>query len=185
MDRLPAPQRSYSLSPELSVRPTTDELDRPEAISPAIDPPSRHVEGTVTRKGQLQSEVGPPWTRASARYSRCRRRARRPGQRRSACPQGYLARAAHQTPLTSRKRPVNSKGTTYAPTWSTRRSWPDRSSSTPAACLESEQRPIHGGAGPRKLCTRRTRAGADSPMQSRTDTGLGIITEHAELEPRR
>ena len=70
MDRLPAPQRSYSLSPELSVRPTTDELDRPEAISPAIDPPSRHVEGAVTGKGQLQSEVGPPWTRAAARQTR-------------------------------------------------------------------------------------------------------------------
>jgi len=82
-DLLPS-QRSYSLSPELYVRPTTDELDRPIAISPAIDPPSRHVEGAVTGKGQGQSEVGPRGTRASARYSRCSRRARRPGQRRGA-----------------------------------------------------------------------------------------------------
>ena len=78
------PRRFYSLSPEFYVRPTTDELDRPVAISPAIDPPKRHVEGAVNRKGQLQSEVGPRGTRASARDSRCSRRARRPGQRRRA-----------------------------------------------------------------------------------------------------
>jgi hypothetical protein len=74
-DLLPS-RRSYSLSPELYVRPTTNELDRPIAISPAIDPQSRHVEGALTGKGQGQSEVGPRGTRASARYSRCSRRAR-------------------------------------------------------------------------------------------------------------
>ena len=163
LDRLPAPRRFYSLSPELYVRPTTDELDRPVAISPAIDPPSRHVEGAVNRKGQLQSEVDPQWTRASARYSRCRRRARRPGQRRG-------ARTTHRSvvPFERARVPRGPPSTAHfkKATGKPRRephtrehvqricSWPDRSSSTSAARREVALR-LPEGRRAESLCTRR------------------------------
>ena len=153
----------FSLTPALSGRPTTNEPDRPEALSPTSIRRAGMSRGAVNRKGQLQSEVDPQWTRASARYSRCRRRARRPGQRRG-------ARTTHRSvvPFERARVPRGPPSTAHfkKATGKPRRephtrehvqricSWPDRSSSTSAARREVALR-LPEGRRAESLCTRR------------------------------
>ena len=143
----------FSLTPALSGRPTTNEPDRPEALSPTSIRRAGMSRGAVNRKGQLQSEVGSPWTRAAARQTRAT-----PGSASKRMPtrvfgsRGPPSAALFRGSATGNREPHPREHVQRIALW------PNRSSSTPAVHGEVALRPP-GGRRAERLCTRRPQGG--------------------------